>query len=138
MMILPISTINNQSRELAFKGLWGKERIVDNSSTTPYSDDVNVEYYSDYYPFLDESQRAIEKEVNKYEARSSYSTNNNTYANGQPDSVRYDYNANIMPNLPIKIADWARYVRNKMSLPSSQRSFIETTLKRANLAHYIK
>lgn len=142
MNILPISTIANQSNKLTFKGLWGQELKKDYSYINNYygaeQEIVDMEFNSNYYPFLDESENSIKDKVGKYISQSYNYVNDKAFANGKPDVVRQEYKVNVMPNLPIKMADWASYVKNKMSLSLSQRTFIENTLKRAKLTKYLK
>ncbi len=128
----------NNKQNVQFKGLL--EFKSSSSDSYSYhgcqsgsSIDGNYEGYDDredyvYHPFIDET----EEEVDKALRENNYSSDYASYGYGGGRTVSTDRGS----TLPIKKAEWAKYSKNKYSVSSSVRNFIEMTLDRFGLSQH--
>ena len=121
-------TKTDSSIQPNFKGLWGKESIIDNIDYKTYSGSETTN--RDYYPFLDESSEEIQAIKEEF---SKTSVNHN----GGQGSVYYYQNCHIKNKLPFTTSEWTQYIKNKFNLNRSTRIFIEEALKRNDLKKYL-
>lgn len=118
-----VAQVNN----INFNGLWGKEKV-----TSDYGETMGYENTDRYYhPFQDESLDEIKSIQEKY-------TKNSVNHNGGQYTIDYFEHCHINDKLGFTKAEWAQYTKDKKSLATNLRIFIEESLRRADLKHYIK
>ena len=145
MKILSINCVNQQqnvrSGQSNFRGLWGNVSSDSRSEIKNYGirdmENIYETYTKEYFPFLDETEESLNKQMVKWTSQSHSVVNNYAYENGQPDFISRNFFVKIMDRLPIKVNEWAQYSIDKLKMSAEDRHFVEETLRRYNLKNYI-
>ena len=146
MKILSINCVNQQqnvrSGQSNFRGLWGNVSSDSKSEIQNYGirdiENIYETNTKEYFPFLDETEESLNKQIVKWTSQSHDVVNNYAHENGQPDLISRSFLVKIMDRLPIKVNEWAQYSIDKLKMSAQDRHFVEETLRRYNLKNYIR